>query len=86
MLDVTSAERAGAAPVQLTLPYHRINEPSMKELKRIMGAHPGENPVRLAVRGPQKTIVYQLQSLVNATTIASDIKGSFGQDAWQGVA
>ncbi|MFI9601496.1 DNA polymerase III subunit alpha [Streptomyces sp. NPDC052043] len=86
VLDVSSTERAGAAPVQLALPYHRVNEPSVKELKRIMGAHPGENPVRLAVRGPQKTIVYQLQSLVNAATIASDIKGSFGQDAWQGIA
>ncbi|SCF59683.1 DNA polymerase III, alpha subunit [Streptomyces sp. DconLS] len=86
VLDVSSAERAGAAPVQLTLPYHRINELSLKELKRIMGAHPGENPVRLAVRGPQKTTVYQLHSMVNAATIASDVKGSFGQDAWQGVA
>ncbi|MEV5880526.1 DNA polymerase III subunit alpha [Streptomyces sp. NPDC052101] len=85
-LDVSSAERAGASPVQLTLPYHRINEPSVKELKRIMGAHPGESPVRLAVRGPQKTTVYQLPSTVNAATIASDIKGSFGPDAWQGVA
>ncbi|MFD0007162.1 DNA polymerase III subunit alpha [Streptomyces sp. NPDC127178] len=86
VLDVTAAERNGAAPVQLALPYHRINEPTVKELKRIMGAHPGENPVRLAVRGPQKTTIFQLQAMVNATTIASDIKGSFGQDAWQGVA
>ncbi|MFK0106439.1 DNA polymerase III subunit alpha [Streptomyces sp. NPDC091217] len=86
VLDITSAERTGAAPVQLSLPYHRINEPSIKELKRIVGAHPGDNPVRLAVRGVQKTIVYQLHTTVNATTIASDIKGSFGPDAWQGVA
>ncbi|MCX5096699.1 DNA polymerase III subunit alpha [Streptomyces sp. NBC_00365] len=86
VLDVTSLERDGAAPVQLRLPYHRINEPCINELKRIMGAHPGQNPVQLAVRGPQKTIVYQLPSLVNAATIASDIKGSFGPEAWQGVA
>jgi DNA polymerase-3 subunit alpha len=86
VLDVTSVERDGAAPVQLRLPYHRINEPCINELKRIMGAHPGQNPVQLAVRGPQKTIVYQLPSLVNAATIASDIKGSFGPEAWQGVA
>ncbi|MFD8765077.1 DNA polymerase III subunit alpha [Streptomyces mirabilis] len=86
VLDVTSAERDGAAPVQLRLPYHRINELCINELKRIMGAHPGRNPVQLAVRGPQKTIVYQLPSLVNAATIASDIKGSFGPEAWQGVA
>lgn len=30
--------------------------------------------------------IFQLQALVNATTIASDIRGPFGQDAWQGVA
>ncbi|MCQ4080776.1 hypothetical protein NGB36_09210 [Streptomyces sp. RB6PN25] len=78
--------RDGAAPVRLALPYHRINEVSVKELKRIMGAHPGENPVHVAVRGPQKTIVYRLEAMVNAATIASDIKGSFGPEAWQGVA
>ncbi|MGW8556847.1 DNA polymerase III subunit alpha [Streptomyces tubercidicus] len=86
VLDVASAERTGAAPVLLRLPYHRINEPALKEIKRIVGAHPGENPVHLSVRGVQKTIVYQLQSTVDATTIASDIKGSFGPDAWQGMA
>ncbi|MET9496614.1 DNA polymerase III subunit alpha [Streptomyces sp. NPDC006552] len=86
VLDVSSAERDGAAPVRLQLPYHRITEQFIGELKRIMGAHPGQNPVRVAVRGPRKTTVYELPSLVNATTIASDIKGSFGPDAWQGVA
>ncbi|MBB5926805.1 hypothetical protein FHS34_002261 [Streptomyces echinatus] len=33
----------------------------------------------------QKTIGYRLPATVNATTIASDIKGSFGPDAWHGV-
>ncbi|MFE1075266.1 DNA polymerase III subunit alpha [Streptomyces sp. NPDC058783] len=86
VLDVTAAERSGAAPVQLAFPYHRVNEPMIRELKRIMGAHPGESPVHLFVRGPRKTTVYVLQSMVNAATIASDIKGSFGQDTWHGVA
>ncbi|WP_217246908.1 DNA polymerase III subunit alpha [Streptomyces sp. AC602_WCS936] len=86
VLDVTAAERSGAAPVQLAFPYHRVNEPMVRELKRIMGAHPGESPVRLFVRGPRKTTVYVLQPMVNAATIASDIKGSFGQDTWHGVA
>ncbi|MGN3955711.1 DNA polymerase III subunit alpha [Streptomyces sp. WAC8370] len=86
VLDVTAAERNGAAPVQLAFPYHRVNEPMVRELRRIMGAHPGESPVHLFVRGPQKTTVYLLQSTVNAATIASDIKGSFGQDTWHGVA
>ncbi|WCN07351.1 DNA polymerase III subunit alpha [Streptomyces sp. M92] len=86
VLDVTAAERTGAAPVQLAFPHHRVNEPMVRELKRIMGAHPGESPVHLFVRGPRKTTVYVLQSMVNAATIASDIKGSFGQDTWHGVA
>ncbi|MFI8490146.1 DNA polymerase III subunit alpha [Streptomyces rubrogriseus] len=86
VLDVTAAERNGAAPVQLAFPYHRVNEPMVRELRRIMGAHPGESPVHLFVRGPQKTTVYLLRSTVNAATIASDIKGSFGQDTWHGVA
>ncbi|MFF0591450.1 DNA polymerase III subunit alpha [Streptomyces sp. NPDC003781] len=85
VLDVTAAERNGAAPVQLAFPYHRVNEPMVRELRRIMGAHPGESPVHLFVRGPQKTTVYLLRSKVNAATIASDIKGSFGQDTWHGV-
>ncbi|MEW2267844.1 DNA polymerase III subunit alpha [Streptomyces sp. NPDC047853] len=86
VLDVTAAERSGAAPVQLEFPYHRVNERMVGELKRIIGAHPGENPVHLFVRGPQKTTVYLLGAMVNAATIASDIKGSFGQDTWHGVA
>ncbi|MEV3873736.1 DNA polymerase III subunit alpha [Streptomyces sp. NPDC049906] len=84
-LDVSTAERTGAPPVQITLPYHRINELTVKELGRIVGAHPGESPVRLTVRGPSKTTVYQLAATVNAMSVASDIKGSFGQEAWQGV-
>lgn len=86
VLDVTSAERSGAAPIQLHLPYHRVNDPSVRELKRILLAHPGPNPVRLAIQGPRKTTVYVLQETVNAGTIASDIKGSFGLDIWQGMA
>ncbi|AKZ59514.1 putative DNA-directed DNA polymerase [Streptomyces ambofaciens ATCC 23877] len=85
VLDVTAAERSGAAPVQLEFPYHRVNERMVGELKWIMGSHPGESPVHLLVRGPRKTTVYLLGSMVNAATIASDIKGSFGQDTWHGV-
>ncbi|MCC9157495.1 DNA polymerase III subunit alpha [Streptomyces parvulus] len=86
VLDVSAAERHGAAPVQLAFPYHRVNEPMVRELQRIMDAHPGESPVHLSVRGPRRTTVYLLRWKVNAATIASDIKGSFGQDSWHGVA
>ncbi|MER5361504.1 hypothetical protein [Streptomyces sp. NPDC002785] len=58
----------------------------MSELKRILAAHPGDSPVRLSVRGARKTTVYALQTRVNATTIASDVKGTFGAEAWAGIA
>lgn len=85
VLDVSSTEIGGEPPVRLALPSHRITEQSVKELKRILGAHPGDNPVRLSVRSARKTTIYALQATVNPTTIASDIKGTFGADAWQGI-
>lgn len=57
----------------------------MKELKRILSAHKGDSPVRLRVHAPQKTVVYELGFLVDPTSVASDIKGTFGPDAWVGV-
>ncbi|MCM2576481.1 DNA polymerase III subunit alpha [Streptomyces meridianus] len=85
VLDVSSAESGGKPPVQLSFPYHRINEPAVAELKRIALAHPGDFPVHLRVRTPDKTLVYALGMQVNADSIASDIKGSFGQEAWRGL-
>ncbi|WP_043488442.1 MULTISPECIES: DNA polymerase III subunit alpha [Streptomyces] len=86
VLDISSAEIGGKPPVKLSLPSHRITEQSVKELKRILAAHPGDNPVHLSVRGAHKTTVYALQATVDPTTIASDVKGTFGADAWQGIA
>ncbi|MFF1650949.1 DNA polymerase III subunit alpha [Streptomyces sp. NPDC058240] len=86
MLDVSSAEHGGKPPVRLELPAHRVTERSVSELKRILAAHPGDSPVRLSVRGTRKTTVYALQARVDATTIASDVKGTFGAEAWAGIA
>ncbi|GAA5075625.1 DNA polymerase III subunit alpha [Streptomyces similanensis] len=86
MLDVSSAEHGGRPPVRLSLPLHRISEQSVAHLKRILHAHPGDSPVHLSVHGPRKTTVYALAAQVDASSLASDIKGSFGPDAWQGVA
>jgi DNA polymerase III subunit alpha len=86
VLDMSSAEHGGKPPVQLTLPNHRITPTAITELKRILGAHPGDSPVHMSVRSPRKTVIYALGARVNADSIASDIKGSFGQDAWHGVA
>ncbi|MFD4257788.1 DNA polymerase III subunit alpha [Streptomyces sp. NPDC058534] len=85
VLDASSTEIGGEPPVRLALPSHRITEQSVKELKRILGAHPGDNPVRLSVRSARKTTIYALEARVNPTTIASDIKGTFGADTWQGI-
>ncbi|MET9470501.1 MULTISPECIES: DNA polymerase III subunit alpha [unclassified Streptomyces] len=86
VLDVSSAESGGRPPVTLSFPAHKINEPTVAELKRILAAHKGENPVRMRVQTPAKTVVYELGFLVDPTSVASDIKGTFGPDAWQGAA
>ncbi|MFJ2214491.1 DNA polymerase III subunit alpha [Streptomyces sp. NPDC101062] len=86
VLDVSSAEHGGRPPVRLALPAHRITERSVRELKRILGDHPGDSPVHLSVRGARKTTVYALGATVNAATVASDVKGTFGAEAWLGLA
>ncbi|MGW9047678.1 DNA polymerase III subunit alpha [Streptomyces lydicus] len=86
VLDVSSAEAGGRAPVQLHMPAHRVNTAAIAELKRIVVAHPGDAPVHLCVRSRQKTTVYALGALVNPATLASDIKGTFGPEAWAGIA
>ncbi|MFB1043928.1 DNA polymerase III subunit alpha [Streptomyces chrestomyceticus] len=86
VLDVSAAEHGGRPPVRLALPAHRITEASVRELKRILADHPGDSPVHLSVRGPHKTTVYALQATVDAATVASDVKGAFGADAWTGLA
>lgn len=85
-LDISSAEYGGKPPVQLFMRAHKLNQPTITELKRILRAHPGDSPVRMRVRGPEKTTVFELGFLVNHETIASDIKGSFGAESWLGVA
>lgn len=85
-LDVSSAEHGGKPPVLLSFRSHRVHEKTVRELRRILRAHPGETPVRMRVQGPDKTIVYELGFLVDPPSVASDIKGTFGPDAWQGVA
>lgn len=81
-----SAEHGGKPSVRLALPAHRITERSVRELRRILADHPGDSPVRLSVRGTHKTTVYALQATVDATTVASEVKGAFGADAWEGLA
>jgi DNA polymerase-3 subunit alpha len=86
-LDVSSAESGGKPPVQLAFrEFKLLREPAIRELKRILSAHPGESPVRVRLQGPDKTTVYELGFLVDPMSVASDIKGSFGAEAWLGVA
>ncbi len=86
VLDVSAAEHGGRPPVRLFFPYHKINQETVAKIKRIIGSHPGETPVHIHVRGPGKTTVYALPTSVSADSVASDIKGTFGPDAWLGVA
>ncbi|MFB7494409.1 DNA polymerase III subunit alpha [Streptomyces sp. NPDC056161] len=86
VLDVAAAEHGGRPPVRLALPAHRITVRLVSELKRILTEHPGDTPVHLSVRGVRGTTVYALQARVNAATLASDVKGTFGAEAWTGVA
>ncbi|MGW3627006.1 hypothetical protein [Streptomyces sp. NPDC000880] len=72
--------------MQLYFPAHKVSGPAVAELKRILTAHKGASPVRMRVQTPVKTVVFELGFLVDATSIASDIKGTFGPDAWMGVA
>ncbi|MEU8684137.1 DNA polymerase III subunit alpha [Streptomyces sp. NPDC048611] len=85
VLDVSSAEHGTRPPVRLALPAHRVTERSVKELRRILADHPGDSPVHLTVRGTRKTTVYALQATVDPTPLASDVKGVFGADVWEGV-
>ncbi|MGW8378088.1 DNA polymerase III subunit alpha [Streptomyces sp. ODS28] len=84
VLDVSSAEHGGRPPVHLALPEHRVTERSVRELKRMLAEHPGESPVRLSVRGVRKTTVYALTARVDAASLASEVKGAFGAEAWAG--
>ncbi|WP_331745890.1 DNA polymerase III subunit alpha [Streptomyces virginiae] len=85
-LDVSSAESGRKPPVLLSFRSHKMHEKTVRELRRILKAHPGESPVRMRVQTPDKTVVYELGFLVDPPSVASDIKGTFGPDAWQGVA
>ncbi|MGP4115395.1 DNA polymerase III subunit alpha [Streptomyces sp. 4N509B] len=85
-LDVSSAEHGGGPVVRLTLPAHRVTVAAVAELKRILADHPGASPVHLTVRGTRKTTVYALAATVDAATLASDVKGAFGAEVWEGVA
>jgi len=80
--------RVGARPGRFAAsgrPEHRVTERSVAELGRILADHPGDSPVHLSVRGPRTTTLYALRATVDATTLASDVKGAFGVEAWVGL-
>ncbi|GAA2672984.1 DNA polymerase III subunit alpha [Streptomyces lunalinharesii] len=86
VLDVSAAEHGGRPPVRLVFLAHRLTEDGVHELKRLLADHPGDHPVHLSLRGTAKTTVYALPATVNAGTLASDVKGAFGAEAWAGLA
>ncbi|AKA02593.1 DNA polymerase III subunit alpha [Streptomyces noursei ZPM] len=86
VLDLSAAEHGGRPPVRLAFLAHRLTEDGVHELKRLLADHPGDHPVHLSVRGSAKTTVYALPATVDAGTLASDVKGAFGAEAWAGLA
>ncbi|MFD5554212.1 DNA polymerase III subunit alpha [Streptomyces sp. NPDC127068] len=86
VLDVSSVEHGGRPPVRLALRSHRVTARAVGKLRRILADHPGDSPVHLSVRDTATTTVYALRPTVNAATLASEVKGAFGADAWVGTA
>ncbi len=84
-LDIASAEHGGRPPVLIVLPEHRITQPVLGELKRVLVAHPGDTPIRVRMEGRRRTVLFELPYQVNPDHIASDIKGFLGASAWAGV-
>jgi DNA polymerase-3 subunit alpha len=84
LLDISSAEHGGKAPIQLNIPERKITPQVVAELKRTMHAHPGDVPVRLLMEGHTKNVLFELGFLVDPESgFASDVKGLLGAGVWQ---
>ncbi|MDH6132611.1 DNA polymerase-3 subunit alpha [Kitasatospora sp. MAA4] len=83
-LDISSAEHGGKPPIKLTIQEKRITPQLTAELKRSLRAHPGDVPVRLLMKGSQKSVLFELGFMVNPDNgaFASEIKTLLGPGAW----
>ena len=69
-----------AVPLQLNLNSRHVNQQSVAELGRILAAHPGPRPVRLALREPHTRVLLDLPShqVEYTSELVSEIKTLFG--------
>ncbi len=67
------------APISITVQDRRATEKTMRELKELLGRHPGQNEVRLRLLTPTAVRVFELPHLVSVTSsFFGDIKGLLG--------
>lgn len=85
VLDVSSAQAAGEAPVVLVMREERINQGLIADLKRILQAHPGKAPVHLQLQraGRRKGVVLDLDQFTvdPSSAFHGDIKSLLGAAA-----
>ncbi|WP_331738655.1 DNA polymerase III subunit alpha [Embleya sp. NBC_00896] len=73
------------APIRLTLPTTKITPRLVRDLRRVLNAHPGTCPVHLAVSSDSGTTHYELAARVDPTRdLAAEIKPLVGTVAWNG--
>uniref|UniRef100_UPI0003752EFA helix-hairpin-helix domain-containing protein n=1 Tax=Embleya scabrispora TaxID=159449 RepID=UPI0003752EFA len=82
-LDIGSAEHGGKAPVCLRLSTTKVNEKLVKDIKRVLSSHPGDNPVHLILESSRMRTRYNLDFRVNPEGgLAGEIKSMLGAGVW----
>jgi DNA polymerase III subunit alpha len=83
VLDISYAETDKKPPVVITIRSTRVTSGLVDELKRILLAHPGTNPVHLKLEGPQRALVLTLPEFPVDPTSAfmGDVKSLLGAGA-----
>ncbi len=83
VLDISYAETDRKPPVVITIRPNRITSGVVDELKRILLAHPGTNPVHLRLESPQKSLLLTLPEFPVDPTSAfmGDVKSLLGAGA-----
>jgi DNA polymerase-3 subunit alpha len=81
-LDISAAELGGKPPIQLAVAEQVITAALAADLKRALESHPGDVPVRLRVKGRQRSWLVELDLQVSPdSAFASEIKAILGPAA-----
>jgi DNA polymerase-3 subunit alpha len=83
VLDITYADADRKPAVTITLRSTRVNPNLVDELKRVLLAHPGDNPVQLRLQSPQRALVLSLPEFPVDPTSAfmGEVKSLLGAGA-----